>query len=117
DYGGGDARPARRVHNAAWPGRAGAGVTGPPPPPSARHATTGRGGRISAPGGRRCASLSSMSDQRDYVLTLTSAELARYRVMAGNARQEEAADWAAVGVVPGARIADGGCGPAVLSLT
>ncbi len=57
-----------------------------------------------------------MSDQRDYVLTLSSAELARYRMMARFARQEEAADWVAAGIVTGARVADVGCGPAVLAV-
>jgi SAM-dependent methyltransferase len=57
-----------------------------------------------------------MSDHRGYVLTLSPAELARYRLMAGFAQQEEAADWAAAGVVVGARVADVGCGPAALSV-
>ncbi|MEO6713059.1 MAG: methyltransferase domain-containing protein [Mycobacteriales bacterium] len=47
----------------------------------------------------------------DYALTLSDAELARYRSMAAAARRDEAAQWAAAGIVPGARVADVGCGP------
>lgn len=52
-----------------------------------------------------------------YALRLTEAERERYRLMAESARAEERAQWTAAGVVPGARVADIGCGPgAVLRL-
>ncbi len=52
-----------------------------------------------------------------YALELTEAERARYRFMAESARTEERDQWAAAGIVPGARVADIGCGPgAVLRL-
>ncbi|MGH3886591.1 MAG: class I SAM-dependent methyltransferase [Pseudonocardiaceae bacterium] len=52
-----------------------------------------------------------------YALRLTEAERGRYRLMAESARAEERAQWTAAGIVPGARVADIGCGPgAVLRL-
>lgn len=52
-----------------------------------------------------------------YALRLTDAERERYRLMAESARAEEQAQWTAAGIVPGARVADIGCGPgAVLRL-
>ena len=52
-----------------------------------------------------------------YSLKLGEQELKRYRMMAANAADNEAAEWSAAGIVPGARIADVGCGPgAVLRL-
>ena len=52
-----------------------------------------------------------------YSLTLSEQELLRYRMMAASAADNEAAEWSAAGIVPGARIADVGCGPgAVLRL-
>jgi SAM-dependent methyltransferase len=57
----------------------------------------------------------------DYALELTEGELARYRMMAENAASDEAAWWASAGIVPGATVADVGCGPgatlAVLAAT
>jgi ubiquinone/menaquinone biosynthesis C-methylase UbiE len=47
----------------------------------------------------------------DYALALSEEEVARYLAMAARARQEEAPAWAAAGIVPGARVADVGCGP------
>ena len=47
----------------------------------------------------------------DYTLQLSDDEVARYRLMAEQARDQEAALWAQAGVAPGARIADVGCGP------
>lgn len=47
----------------------------------------------------------------EYALRLSENERARYRFMAARAREDEAERWAAAGVVPGARIADVGCGP------
>ncbi|HVE96043.1 MAG TPA: methionine biosynthesis protein MetW [Pseudonocardiaceae bacterium] len=52
-----------------------------------------------------------------YPLQLTQAEQELYRLMAEAARAEERAQWTAAGIVPGARVADIGCGPgAVLRL-
>jgi SAM-dependent methyltransferase len=47
----------------------------------------------------------------EYALTLTDAEVARYRAMAAQARQAESARWDQAGIVPGARLVDVGCGP------
>jgi SAM-dependent methyltransferase len=47
----------------------------------------------------------------DYALALSEAELARYRMMAAGAASEEAGAWQAAGIVPGATVADVGCGP------
>ena len=47
----------------------------------------------------------------DYALVLSDAELQRYRMMAERARVEEADAWHEAGIVPGARVADVGCGP------
>ena len=53
---------------------------------------------------------------RGYTLELSEPERMRYRMMAGLARENEADLWEYAGVVPGARVADVGCGPgAVLS--
>ena len=46
-----------------------------------------------------------------YSLTLSEQELVRYRIMAAGAADNEAAEWLVAGVVPGARVADVGCGP------
>jgi SAM-dependent methyltransferase len=52
-----------------------------------------------------------------YSLKLSERELTRYRSMAASAADDEAAEWSAAGILPGARIADVGCGPgAVLRL-
>lgn len=50
-----------------------------------------------------------MSD--GYALRLDEAERNRYRQMAAAARHDEADRWSRAGVVPGARVADVGCGP------
>ncbi len=47
----------------------------------------------------------------DYSLELSEEEVARYRLMAAQARANEADAWQAAGIVPGARVADIGCGP------
>jgi SAM-dependent methyltransferase len=47
----------------------------------------------------------------DYSLALSDEELGRYRMMAAGAASEEAGAWAAAGIVPGATVADVGCGP------
>lgn len=53
----------------------------------------------------------------DYALQLDAGEVARYRMMATMAQSAEAAEWASAGIVPGARVADVGCGPgAILTL-
>jgi SAM-dependent methyltransferase len=46
-----------------------------------------------------------------YALRLSDDELGRYRMMAARARAEEGDLWALAGLVPGARVADVGCGP------
>lgn len=51
----------------------------------------------------------------DYVLRLSDAEVARYRAMAQAAEQDEREQWAAAGIVPGAVVADVGCGPGAVS--
>jgi len=52
-----------------------------------------------------------------YALELSEPERTRYREMARRAREQEGERWERYGVVPGARIADVGCGPgAVLVL-
>ena len=47
----------------------------------------------------------------DDALVLSDEEVARYLAMAARARAEEAQAWTAAGIVPGARVADVGCGP------
>ena len=49
-----------------------------------------------------------------YSLKLSEQELMRYRMMATNAADNEAAEWSAAGILPGARIADVGCGPGAI---
>ncbi|HUR14712.1 MAG TPA: methyltransferase domain-containing protein [Mycobacteriales bacterium] len=50
----------------------------------------------------------------DYALRLSEQEIARYRLMAESARAREADTWQLAGIVPGARVADVGCGPGAL---
>lgn len=50
----------------------------------------------------------------DYVMPLNPGEVARQRVMAEAARTAEADLWRLAGIVPGARVADVGCGPGAL---
>jgi SAM-dependent methyltransferase len=52
----------------------------------------------------------------EYTLALSDAEVARYRRMANLARAAELSDWTDAGVVPGATVADVGCGPAAVSV-
>ena len=52
--------------------------------------------------------------QRSYALRLSDDELGRYRMMAARARAEEGDLWARAGLVPGARVADVGCGPGAM---
>ena len=49
-----------------------------------------------------------------YSLQLGEAEIARYRFMAGRARTSEGDLWTEAGIVPGARVADVGCGPGLV---
>ena len=49
-----------------------------------------------------------------YSLQLSDLEVARYRAMADNAKRNEGTSWTAAGIVPGARVADIGCGPGII---
>ncbi len=49
--------------------------------------------------------------EQGYTLQLSEPERMRYRMMAENARENEADLWEYSGIVPGARVADVGCGP------
>ncbi|WP_128377013.1 methyltransferase domain-containing protein [Streptomyces cavernae] len=51
----------------------------------------------------------------EYSLALSDAEIARYQLMAEMAEQRERGLWTAAGAVPGARIADVGCGPGAIA--
>jgi SAM-dependent methyltransferase len=55
-----------------------------------------------------------VSPDRRYPLELDQAEVDRYRMMAEAARQAEADLWEPAGIVPGARVANVGCGPGAL---
>jgi SAM-dependent methyltransferase len=50
-----------------------------------------------------------------YALTLTDSELRRYAAMAAAARAQEGPVWAQAGIVPGATVADIGCGPGAVA--
>ncbi len=52
----------------------------------------------------------------DYSLVLSQAEIRRYMMMAERAQASEAQLWEAAGIVPGAVVADVGCGPAAVSV-
>src|SRR3954471_21474718 len=52
----------------------------------------------------------------DYTLAMSDAEVARYRMMAASALRLETAQLRAAGVVPGAVVADVGCGPAAMTV-
>ena len=52
----------------------------------------------------------------DYSLAISDVEVARYRMMAASALLLEAGQLRAAGVVPGAVVADVGCGPAAMSV-
>jgi precorrin-6B methylase 2 len=49
-------------------------------------------------------------------LTLSDAEIERYQVMAEAAERRERDLWVAAGAVPGARIAEVGCGPGAITV-
>lgn len=53
--------------------------------------------------------MTSSSDH--YHLRLSEPEIGRYRLMAATAVAQEAEAWRRCGIVPGARVADIGCGP------
>jgi SAM-dependent methyltransferase len=55
--------------------------------------------------------------QSTYALRLSDDELGRYRMMAARARAEEGDLWTLAGLVPGARVADVGCGPGAMLVT
>jgi len=52
----------------------------------------------------------------DYTLAMSEQEVARYRLLAARTRDVESAMWVQAGVVPGAVVADVGCGPAAVSV-
>ena len=52
----------------------------------------------------------------DYTLAVSDVEIARYRMMAAHALILEAAHLRTAGIVPGAVVADVGCGPAAMSV-
>ncbi|MHC3473093.1 methyltransferase domain-containing protein [Streptomyces sp. 7R007] len=52
----------------------------------------------------------------DYSLVLSDSEIERYRLMAEIAERRERDLWAEAGAVPGARIADVGCGPGAIAV-
>ena len=52
----------------------------------------------------------------EYSLAISDAEIRRYKLMAEGARQAEGDLWRQAGIVPGAVVADVGCGPAALSV-
>ena len=56
-----------------------------------------------------------MSTPGGYALALSDDEVERYRSMAERARHSESAQWAAIGIAPGATVADVGCGPGAVS--
>ena len=52
--------------------------------------------------------------EQPYTLKLSEAELARYRTMAAVALEAELDTWTEAGIRRGARVADIGCGPAII---
>jgi precorrin-6B methylase 2 len=51
-----------------------------------------------------------------YTLTISEAEVRRYMLMAERSRQTDGVYWQRAGIVPGAVVADVGCGPAATSV-
>jgi precorrin-6B methylase 2 len=51
-----------------------------------------------------------------YTLAISQAEVERYMLMAQRSRQTEGEHWQRAGIVPGAVVADVGCGPAAFSV-
>lgn len=60
---------------------------------------------------------SSRDVTNGYLLTLSDDEVARYRLMADQARANEAELWQLAGLAEGASVADIGCGPGALLAT
>jgi ubiquinone/menaquinone biosynthesis C-methylase UbiE len=56
------------------------------------------------------------SGMSEYSLAMSDAEIRRYTMMAERAQASEAPLWEAAGIVPGAIVADVGCGPATASV-
>jgi ubiquinone/menaquinone biosynthesis C-methylase UbiE len=52
----------------------------------------------------------------EYALAISDEEIRRYTMMAERAHASEADLWARAGIVPGAIVADVGCGPAALTI-
>lgn len=52
----------------------------------------------------------------EYALAVSDEEVERYRFMAERARIDEADHWRRAGILPGAVVADVGCGPAAVSV-
>lgn len=52
----------------------------------------------------------------EYTLAISEVEVQRYRLMAEHAAATEQALWRQAGIVPGAVVADVGCGPAAMSV-
>jgi ubiquinone/menaquinone biosynthesis C-methylase UbiE len=52
----------------------------------------------------------------EYALAVSEAEVQRYRMMASRAAETEQGLWRQAGIVPGAVVADVGCGPAALAV-
>jgi FkbM family methyltransferase len=52
----------------------------------------------------------------DYSLALSDSEIRRYALIAERAKSSEVQLWATAGIVPGAVVADVGCGPAAISV-
>ncbi len=52
--------------------------------------------------------------ENKYTLKLCEGELERYKHMAGTAKEGELDSWRKAGVLPGARVADIGCGPGAI---
>jgi SAM-dependent methyltransferase len=55
-----------------------------------------------------------VSEDRRYALKLDPGEVERYRMMAAQARADEAELWDLAGIGPGASVADVGCGPGAI---
>ena len=51
-----------------------------------------------------------------YTLAISDAEVRRYMLMAERSRKTDGVHWQRAGIVPGAVVADVGCGPAATSV-
>ena len=52
----------------------------------------------------------------DYALQISEGEVRRYQWLASQVREAEQSLWRVAGIVPGAQVADVGCGPGVVTL-